>query len=62
MIAKPEIVKINGWDGPYGSAEVRFYLNNSLCVELNFKKQSKILKNTMLCCGFKHVFFVNYQP
>lgn len=35
--------------------------NNSL-KNIRSKKELTILKNTMLCCGFKHVFFVNYQP
>ncbi|RQL67400.1 hypothetical protein BJI57_09155 [Acinetobacter baumannii] len=30
--------------------------NNSL-KNIRSKKELTILKNTMLCCGFKHVFF-----
>ncbi len=36
---EPEVLKISGWDEPYGSAEVRVYVNNSFSVEFHFEKQ-----------------------
>jgi hypothetical protein len=38
---EPEVLKINDWAKPYGSAEVRIYVNNSLSIKLRFEKQEE---------------------
>lgn len=36
---EPEVIRIRGWDEPYGSADVRFYVDGALCIEFRFEKQ-----------------------
>ena len=36
---EPEIKEMKDWDQPYGSAIINIYANNSLFIQLHFKKQ-----------------------